>query len=184
LFASGRHDDLNVRGAYLHMMADAAVSLGVVIAAVAVMATGWLWIDPLVSIVIALVIAWGTWSLLAESTQLAVDGVPHGVDLTAIGQFLKAQPGVSDVHDLHVWALSTTSTALTAHLVRPDHDGNDAFLSATADALKQAHGISHVTLQIENQPGCTACCQFKAMANSDDDHHEGCGHDHHDHGHL
>lgn len=157
LFFRGRESDLNVRGAYLHMMADAAVSLGVVIAAFGVMATGWLWLDPATSVVIAVVIAWGTWSLLTDSTQLALDGVPRGVDHAGVEAWLRAQPGVADVHDLHIWALSTTETALTAHVVRPHAGTDDPFLRAVADGLRARFGIGHTTIQVEDDAACAAC---------------------------
>lgn len=175
LFVSGAKGDLNIRGAYLHMVADAAVSLGVVLAAFAVMATGWLWLDPAISVVIAIVIAWGTWSLLTESTQMALDGVPRGVDHGAISGWLKARPGVTDVHDLHIWALSTTETALTAHLVRPGLGLDDPFLAETAKALKAEFGIGHATLQIEHGGDCADCSL----------HGHGASHAHapHDHSH-
>lgn len=157
LFFRGAKDDLNIRGAYLHMLADAAVSLGVVVAALAIAATGWLWLDAAVSILIAIVIAWGTWGLLTESTQLALDGVPRGVDHGAVRDYLAALPGVSAVHDLHIWALSTTDTALTAHIVRPGAAVDDAFLASTADELRHRFAIGHATIQVERDAGCAAC---------------------------
>lgn len=176
LFMSGAKGDLNIRGAYLHMVADAAVSCGVVLAAFAVMATGWLWIDPAISVVIAIVIAWGTWGLLTESTQMALDGVPNGMSPADISDWLKQRPGVTGVHDLHIWALSTTETALTAHLVRPGAALDDAFLTETGGALKAAFGIGHATLQIEAGEDC-ADCGLQA-------HHRHGAHDHdHDHDH-
>ncbi len=180
LFFAGRKGDLNVRGAYLHMAADAAVSLGVVLAAGAMMATGWLWLDPAISAAIALVIAWGTWGLLTESTRLALDGVPHGLDQREVAAFLSARPGVADVHDLHVWALSTTETALTAHLVRPGGTADDAFLIDTAAALKTAFGIAHATLQLEQGPGCADCSLLHL--GSEAHRHETHGHETHGHG--
>ena len=177
LFFAGRKDDLNIRGAYLHMAADAGVSLGVVLAAFLVMATGWLWVDPAVSIAIAVVIAWGTWGLLTESTALALDGVPRGLDHGEIESFLGALPGVTAVHDLHVWALSTTETALTAHVVRPDARVDDAFLSETAAALRVRFRIGHTTLQVEHGAGCADCSLAHPAPASADDH------DHHDHAH-
>jgi cobalt-zinc-cadmium efflux system protein len=175
LFFAGRKSDLNIRGAYLHMAADAGVSLGVVLAAFAMMATGWLWLDPAVSIVIALVIAWGTWSLLTESTALALDSVPRGLDPQAVARFLAGRPGVSAVHDLHVWALSTTQTALTAHVVRPGAGPDDTFLSETAAALRAQFGIGHTTLQVEHGTGCGDCSLAQSAKGR-------VAHDHHDHG--
>lgn len=164
LFFTGRKDDLNVRGAYLHMAADAVVSLGVVLAAVAVIFTGWLWLDPAISLVIAVVIAWGTWDLLTESTGLAMDGVPRGVDHGAVESWLAARPGVTAVHDLHIWALSTTETALTAHVVRPGHGPDDAFLQGLAGELKHRFAIGHTTIQVEHDPACAACSLHGARA--------------------
>lgn len=162
LFFRGAKDDLNIRGAYLHMVADAAVSLGVVLAALAIAASGWLWLDPAMSIVIAAVIAWGTWGLLTESTQLAMDGVPRSVDHAAVETWLTALPGVAGVHDLHIWALSTAETALTAHVVRPGAGTDDAFLSATATGLRSRFGIGHSTLQIEHDAACAPCSLHRA----------------------
>ncbi len=149
LFMAGRKGDLNVRGAFVHLMADAAVSLGVVIAAGVIALTGWLWLDPAVSLVIAVVIVVGTWSLLRDSVDLAVDAVPRHVDRDQVEAYLAALPGVVEVHDLHIWGLSTTDVALTAHLVRPEHLVDDAFIAQTCTALKARFGIGHATLQIE-----------------------------------
>jgi cobalt-zinc-cadmium efflux system protein len=176
LFMSGSKGDLNIRGAYLHMAADAAVSFGVVLAALAVMATGWLWLDPATSVVIALVIAWGTWSLFTESAGMALDGVPAGMRQADVQSWLAARSGVTAVHDLHIWSLSTTQTALTAHLVRPGTGLDDAFLVETAAALKSEFGISHATLQIEAVGDCAACSLHRPQSAGHDN-------DHHDHGH-
>jgi cobalt-zinc-cadmium efflux system protein len=158
LFMRDQHSDLNARGAYLHMMADAAVSIGVVIAGAAIMVSGWSIIDPLVSMVIVAVILWGTWGLLKDSVNLALDAAPRGVDVEAIRAAFLALPGVSAVHDLHVWGLSTTDTALTAHLV---HDRPDAAaLLAEAQAMARARfSIRHTTLQLEAGalPDCPDC---------------------------
>jgi cobalt-zinc-cadmium efflux system protein len=143
------HGDLNVRGAFLHMLADAGVSLGVVIAAWLVQRTGLLWIDPAASLLIVVVIAVGTWGLLRDSVSLSLDAVPPGIDDGAVRRYLADLPGVAQVHDLHIWALSTTETALTAHLVRPAATLDDAFLDAIALELKRRFAIHHVTLQIE-----------------------------------
>lgn len=153
LFMSGRDGDLNIKGAYLHMAADAAVSLGVVIAAAVILWTGWLWVDPLVSLVIAAVIVWGTWGLLRDSAVLAMHGVPIGVDLASVRQTLVTRPGVTSIHDLHVWAMSTTETALTCHLVMPDGFASDSFLGDTSNILRDRHAIQHVTLQVERGDG-------------------------------
>jgi cobalt-zinc-cadmium efflux system protein len=147
LFARG--SDLNIRGVYLHMLADAAISAGVVGAGIAVWWTGWSVIDPLVSLIVAAVIVWGTWSLFTESSALTVAGVPSGIDTTAVRDRLAALPGVSGIHDLHVWALSTTEIALTAHLVMPAGSPGDRFLAEVAEELEEHFGIGHTTLQIE-----------------------------------
>jgi cobalt-zinc-cadmium efflux system protein len=156
LFAWGRDHDLNIRGAYLHMASDAAVSLGVVIAGFILLQTGWLWIDPLVSLVIAGIVVWGTWGLLRDSLAMSLQAVPPGIDIKAVQAFLRTQPGVSGVHDLHIWAMSTTEKAMTAHLVMPQGRPGDTFLMHVTDELQHHHGIGHVTLQIETDPE-TAC---------------------------
>jgi cobalt-zinc-cadmium efflux system protein len=148
LFMRGRHGDLNVRGAYLHMAADAGVSLGVVVAAVAIMLTGWLWIDPAISLCIAAVVLGSGWGLARDSVNLALDAVPKGIELARVRDYLSGIDGVTEVHDLHIWAMSTNETALTAHLVRPGgHD--DAFLHQVCEGLSQRFHIHHATLQIE-----------------------------------
>lgn len=149
LFARGREADINRRGAYLHMVADAAVSAGVVAGALLIRATGWDWIDPVLGLVIAGVILVGTWGLLRDSVDLAMDAVPAGIDPAAVQEFLAGQPGVREVHDLHIWALSTTETALTAHLVRPGAAPDDGFLAGLGQTLKARFGIGHATLQVE-----------------------------------
>ncbi|MFZ5671262.1 MAG: cation diffusion facilitator family transporter [Pseudomonadota bacterium] len=157
LFLRGHHD-LNVRGAFLHMAADAAVSLGVVAAGVAIwIMPGWQWLDPAVSLVIATVIVAGTWGLLRDSLDLALDAAPRGVDPEAVKNWLAAQPGVTEVHDLHIWAMSTTETALTAHLIRPDNADADDFLHEVAHGLAERFRIGHPTLQIETGAGA---CHF------------------------
>jgi cobalt-zinc-cadmium efflux system protein len=148
LFARGRHGDLNVRGAYLHMAADAGVSLGVVVAALLIMVTGWQWLDPAISLCIAAVVLVSGWGLARDSLNLAMDAVPKGIDLPEVRDYLAGVDGVLDVHDLHIWAMSTNETALTAHLVRPGgHD--DAFLHHVCAGLSHRFGIHHATLQIE-----------------------------------
>jgi cobalt-zinc-cadmium efflux system protein len=155
LFASGRKDDINIEGAYLHMAADAAVSLGVVVSAALIIWTGWLWLDPVTSLVICATILWSTTSLLRGSIDMSMAAAPRGTDLAAIRGLLLARPGVSAIHDLHVWPISTTETALTCHLVMPTGAG-DAFLMETAQLLKTTHRIGHATLQVETHPdnGC------------------------------
>jgi cobalt-zinc-cadmium efflux system protein len=159
MFLRGRHADLNIRGAFLHMAGDAAISVGVILAAVAIALTGWSWLDPLVSVVIVAIIVAGTWGLLREAVDMALDAAPPGADLARIEAFLRDADGVTEVHDLHVWALSTTEVALTAHLVRPGHDGQDAFYDQLAHALEDRFGVGHATFQIEQMRGdhCPAC---------------------------
>lgn len=159
LFMSGNKDDLNLRGAYLHMAADALVSLGVVIAGALLIWTGWTWLDPALSIVIAVVILLGTWGLLRQSLHLSLDGVPASIDLAAVKSYLSALPGVSEVHDLHVWAMSTSGIALTAHLVTPNGPQEDDFLNRVTDELHDQFAIEHATLQLET--GSRTC----ALAN-------------------
>jgi cobalt-zinc-cadmium efflux system protein len=157
MFLRGRKDDINIRGAFLHMAADAAVSLGVVIAAAAVMMTGWLWLDPAVSIAIALVITWGTWSLLSASVNLALDAVPQNIDPGKIEAYFAALPGVTEVHDLHIWAMSTTEVALTVHLVRPGAGLDDELLGRACHDMQEKFSIGHVTVQIEAGDPDHAC---------------------------
>ncbi len=153
LFMGGRDTDINIRGAYLHMVADALVSVGVVIGGVIIMFTGLLWIDPAISLIIVAVIVWGTWGLLRESTAMSLAAVPRGIDPAQVREFLLQRPGVASIHDLHIWPISTTETALTTHLVMPGGHPGDGFLIATADELKRRFGIGHATLQIETAPG-------------------------------
>lgn len=155
LFLRGREHDVNVKGAFLHMAADAGVSVGVVLAGIGIAWTGATWIDPVTSLVVALVILVGTWSLFQESLGLALHAVPHGIDIEEVATFLADRPGVTAVHDLHVWAMSTTETALTAHVVRPDAADADGFLCETTDALHDRFEIVHATIQIET--GTWAC---------------------------
>jgi cobalt-zinc-cadmium efflux system protein len=149
LFASGRKGDLNIRGAFLHMVADAAVSAGVVAAAAVILLTGWLWLDPLTSLVVVGLIVWGTWSLLRDSLAMSVSAVPTAIDPQAVRRYLESRPGVAAVHDLHIWPMSTTETALTAHLVLPGGHPGDEFLMQATTELRHRFGIGHTTLQIE-----------------------------------
>lgn len=158
LFLRGRHDDLNIRGAFLHMAADALVSLGVVIAGAAILLTGQQWIDPATSLVIVAVIAWGTWGLASDSLRMALNSVPRGIDEDEVRAYLAGQSGVEAVHDLHIWPMSTTETALTAHLVMPQGHPGDAFLHDIAHELADHHRIGHVTLQIVRESGCRTGC--------------------------
>lgn len=152
LFASGREHDLNVRGAFLHMAADAGVSAGVVVAALAILLTGAAWIDAAVSLLIVAVVVWSTWGLLRDSLRLSLAAVPKEIDLRSVREFLERRPGVHSVHDLHVWAMSTTETALTCHLVMPGRTADDTFLIEVADLLNERFGIAHATIQVESDP--------------------------------
>ncbi|NES82282.1 MAG: cation transporter [Moorea sp. SIO2B7] len=149
LFMSGRKEDLNIRGAFLHMAADALVSLGVVFAGITILATGWLWFDSVVSLIIVIVVVFGAWQLLRDSVNLALDAVPQGIEFQAVLTYLGERPGVTQVHDFHIWAMSTTEAALTAHLVMPKGYPGDAFLSETCKDLHDNFGIEHATIQIE-----------------------------------
>ncbi|ACB52748.1 cation efflux system protein [Crocosphaera subtropica ATCC 51142] len=149
LFMSGRDHDLNIRGAFLHMSADALISLGVVLTGVAILLTGWLWFDPVVSLVIVVVIVFGTWQLLKDSVNLALDAVPVAIEPQAVRTYLTELPGVDHIHDLHIWAMSTRETALTVHLVMPNGFPGDNFLTETSQQLHDLFGIEHPTLQIE-----------------------------------
>ncbi|MEO7933028.1 MAG: cation diffusion facilitator family transporter [Chthoniobacterales bacterium] len=150
LFMAGRKNDLNIRGAFLHMAADAGVSLAVVLIGFAIHATGWLWLDPAVSLLIVVVIVWGTWGLLRDSANLAMDAVPPGIDPHAVEAYLVALPGVRSIHDLHIWGMSTTETALTAHFVMPEPPAGDRFLHDLCHELHEHFDIGHATLQIEH----------------------------------
>ena len=149
LFARGAKGDLNIRGAFVHMASDAAISAGVVLAALVTLYTGWLWLDPVVSLAIVVLIVAGTWGLLRESMRLALDAVPEGVDQAGVAAYLAALPGVAQVHDLHIWSMSTTEVALTAHLVRPDCGVDDGLSAKIAHDLDHDFGIAHVTIQCE-----------------------------------
>ncbi len=150
LFMKGQKDDLNIKGAFLHMAADAGVSLGVVVAGLLINLTGIQWIDPIMSFIIILVILWGTWRLFTDSIDLALDAVPKHIKLEKVRDFLSSQNGVEDIHDLHVWAMSTTQVALTAHLIMPK-GFSDELISELQEALKNEFGIGHTTFQIENE---------------------------------
>ncbi|RJY09095.1 cation diffusion facilitator family transporter [Aurantiacibacter aquimixticola] len=154
MFMRGRKHDLNIRGAFLHMAADALVSVGVVVAGVAILLTGYVVIDPLVSLLIVVVIAWGTWGLLKDSVKMGLLAVPDSVDCDAVRTYLRDLPGVEAVHDLHIWPMSTTETALTAHLLMPGGHPGDAFLRDVARRLEHDHGVDHVTIQVERDRGC------------------------------
>ena len=160
LFASGAQGDINIRGAYLHMMADAVVSVGVVLAGLVILAAGFDWIDPLVSLAIAVLIIVATWGLLRDSVAMSLAAVPPGIDPEAVRAHLAARPGVRGLHDLHIWSMSTTEVALTAHLVVAGGAPDRHFLKDTADTLRARFGIHHATLQIEIE-GETACTLAK-----------------------
>ena len=153
LFRRGSDDDLNVRGAYLHMLADAAISLGVVATGALVMLTGWVALDPIVSLAVVAVIVWGTWDLLRQAVDLAMQAVPPGIDPERVRSFLESQAGVARIHDLHIWPMSTTETALTTHLVMPAGCSSDEFLAQVTEGLKRDFGIAHATLQVERGDG-------------------------------
>jgi len=157
MFAKGSAGDLNIRGAYLHMAADAAVSLGVVLAGLVMFFTGWYWLDPLVSLVIVAVILVGTWGLLRASMHLALDAVPPHIDLPAVADYLRELPGVTDIHDLHIWGVSTTESALTVHLVMPAGFPGDGVVDSITEVLKQRFSVHHSTLQIEQGTTRHAC---------------------------
>jgi len=150
MFMRGRHDDLNIKGAFLHMLGDAAVSFGVVLAAALTLWTGWLWIDPAISLAIAVFVLWASWGLARSSVNLALDAVPENVDREQVEAYLNSLPGVTEVHDLHIWAMSTTETALTVHLVRPNAGLDDGFIAATCERLDRDFKIHHTTLQVEH----------------------------------
>ena len=156
LFSRG-HDDLNIRAAFLHMMSDAAVSLGVVLAAGGILLTGWLWLDPLASLLIVAVIILGTWGTLRDAVNLAMDGVPTRIAPDDVHAYLRALPDVIEVHDLHIWGLSTTQIALTAHLVRGDTGNDQAMIQAAVRGLKQKFAIDHATLQVETAASAEIC---------------------------
>ncbi len=188
LFMRGRESDLNVRGAFLHMAADALVSAGVVVAGGLALAFGWNWLDPVVSLVIAAVIVVGTWNLFKQSLHLLFDGVPDGVDLHAVQVLLEALPGVARVHDLHVWAMGTSEIAMTAHLVMPEGHADDAFLRHATEQLHDRFEIEHVTLQVVRVPFTTPCADLgpPSAGRGVDKRSDGYGHDHdpaHPHGH-
>lgn len=157
LFMRGREHDLNIRGAFLHMLADAAVSAGVVLAQIVIGITGWYWVDPAVGILVVALLVWSTWGLLRESLDLALDAVPLGIDPEEVAEYLAALPGVREVHDLHIWGMSTTHVALTAHLIRPDVTDDDALLARACRDLHLRFGIEHSTIQIERGNGADPC---------------------------
>jgi cobalt-zinc-cadmium efflux system protein len=174
LFWKGHEHDANIRGAFLHMAADAGVSLGVVLAGALIHFTGWAWMDPVITLAIAALIVLGTWGLLKEAVDLALHAVPRGINLEAVETRLAQAPGVTRVHDLHVWGMSTTETALTAHLVMPQAPDSDHFLAGLKQQLHAEFGIEHVTLQVE-QGALTDCCPLQQPTRSHSTAHAGCG---------
>jgi cobalt-zinc-cadmium efflux system protein len=156
-FLRGRHGDMNIRSAFTHLAADAALSLGVAVAGCVVLYTGWTWVDPAMSIVLAITILVGTWSLMRGSLDLMLDAVPEGIDPEAVRAFLARLPGVLQIHDLHIWAMSTTETALTAHLVMPIAAHAPSFLSETCKAIHEEFGIAHATLQVDPEDAPHPC---------------------------
>lgn len=172
LFRRGQKGDVNIRGAYLHMLTDMLVSVGVVVGGALVYFTGWLWLDPAISFVILAVVGYSSWGLLRETVQLSLQAVPDGIELPEVRQFLLDQPGVTQVHDLHVWPLSTQETALTAHLVRPPTGQDNQFLSHLQEELRAHFNIGHITVQLEDTTpvpheaechGCEAAQQSVAV---------------------
>lgn len=157
LFLSARKHDLNIRGAFLHMAADAAVSLGVVVAGIVIYVTTWAWVDPVISLLIAVAITVGTWDLLRRSVDLSLDAVPDQIDPSSVRSFLSGLPGVVEVHDLHIWAMSTTETALTVHLVKPGARIDDDWLVQVNQELHDRFHIEHATIQIESGQGSEPC---------------------------
>jgi cobalt-zinc-cadmium efflux system protein len=157
LFASGRKGDLNIKGAFMHMAADAVVSAGVVVAGIAILLTGWWWLDPVVSLAINVVIVWGTWGLLRDSVNMALDAVPPGIDIATVQNYFRSLSGVTDLHHLHIWSLSTTQCALTVHLVKPATEGDDEILQTVNHELSERFGISHATIQFERHKPDGVC---------------------------
>lgn len=164
LFLKGRHDDLNIKGAFLHMAADAGISVGVVLGGIGILAFGWTWIDPVLSLLIVVVIFLGTWGLLRDSFDLALHAVPKEIDTNEVREYLLSCDGVTGIHDLHIWAMSTTETALTAHLIRPQPADRDRFLVEVSAELHDRFGIDHATIQIENEEHAELCRQADADA--------------------
>jgi len=164
LFMRGRASDLNIRAAFLHMAADALVSAGVLIAGALTLWMGWVWLDPVASLAIAVVILLGTWGLFKQSLHMLFDGVPDSVDPQAVQECLAALPGVTRVHDLHIWAMGTSHIALTAHLVMPQGHADDAFLAQATRQMHDRFAITHVTLQVMKMPFTPSCGQQPAPA--------------------
>ncbi len=160
LLMAGRKGDLNIRGAFLHMAADAGVTVGVIVAALLIQWTGWQWLDPAISLVIGIVIVVGTWGLLRESANLAMDAVPSTIDHDEVGTYFRGFPGVSEVHDLHIWGMGTTETALTVHLVCTDLVVDDGLLHRISHEVRERFGIGHATVQVET-PEIARLCSLR-----------------------
>jgi cobalt-zinc-cadmium efflux system protein len=159
LFWSAREHDLNIRGAFVHMAADAGVSLGVVVTGILIAVTGLVWLDPAISLLVAATIAVGTWGLLRKSMDLSMDAVPEGIDIAGVRSFLMSLPGVTEIHDLHIWAMSTTETALTVHVVKPDAAAQDDWLARASQELRDRFSIEHATIQVESGQASQDCKQ-------------------------
>jgi len=157
LFLSGKDSDINVKGAFLHMAADAGVSLGVVAAGFVINFTDWLWVDPVMSLIIVLVITWGTWGLLKEAFNLSMDAVPSNINPADVRNYLENVPGVKKIHDLHIWAMSTTESALTVHIVKENPETGNDFLGKICRDLHEKFGIGHTTIQVEGEDGLHSC---------------------------
>ncbi|MCC2666115.1 MAG: czcD [Gammaproteobacteria bacterium] len=149
LFMKGAHEDLNIKGAFLHLVGDAVISMGVVVSAILILYTHWLWLDPVIGLCIAMIILWGTWGLLRDSVRLMMDAVPRHINYAHIQKFLQTLPGVEAVHDLHIWGLSTKEVALTAHLIMPNSSLSDADYQKINTVLKDEFQVNHATLQVE-----------------------------------
>ena len=163
LFLHGAKSDLNVKAAYMHMVADAAVSVGVVLAGAAIMFTGWLWIDPLLSMLIVIFVFMGTWGLLKDSVNLSIDAVPEKIDTEAVKSYLLSLESIVSLHDLHIWPLSTTQTALSVHLVSSDNQIDNALLRSIQETLHHQFHIEHATIQIETQSSDFHCALQKEI---------------------
>jgi cobalt-zinc-cadmium efflux system protein len=174
-FMAGRKDDINIRGAFLHLIGDAAFSFAVVVAGAVMYFTGWTWLDPVMSLVLAVAILVGTWQLLRGSINLILDAVPEGIDPAAVRAYLAGLPGVSDVHHLHIWPLSTTETALTAHLVLAVPNSDVAFIPGIAEKLRHDFKIGHATIQIDPVHDRVEVCAPTPPASAAQDH---SGHSH------
>lgn len=157
LFIGGRKDDLNVRAAFMHMIGDATIALGVVVSGFIILYTGWQWLDPAVSLIISILVIIGTWGLLRDSVNLALHAVPEGIDPDKVRSYLTSVDGVSEVHDLHIWAMSTMETSLTVHLVMPVGYPGDAFRHTVSEALHTQFNIAHATIQIETNDSPKPC---------------------------